>query len=94
MPSVPWPFIVDTPVLRVQQNPDDPSEYNFDAPDDGLFLIDGYYTVKVKKNQVKYTHKQHLAKVAEGLEDFDVENLPEAVQPAAKEIIFEYEIPF
>ena len=93
MPSKTWAFIVDKPELRIQQNPKDSTEFNFDVAADGV-LIEYYWTVKVKAGNVRYKSWDHLAKVVEGLEDFGVSNLPVEIQSVAKEIIFEYEIPF
>ena len=94
MASEPWTFIVNRSELRIQQDPDDPTHFNFDVASDGLFLVEGYYTVKVKKNQVRYKSWEHLEKVVEGLERYGVSNLPEEVQSAANEIVFVLGIPF
>lgn len=54
-----WTYLIDTPDLRIQQNPDNPNDINVDRKSwDG-----GYYTVKYFQQNVKYRHPEHLRQV-------------------------------
>ena len=76
MPTEEWKYLVNEPTLRVQRNPDDPDDINFDCITPSVYG-NTYWTVKFYHGKVIAKHPNHLKSVAEQL---DLDKLPPEIR--------------